>query len=68
MRPKSFKSSIEKFGPVVDQVIGFDDGSQKTFKGIITSTIEVGQFTKFQTTDGKLVAINHKKVLFFETH
>jgi len=65
---KSFKSSIEKMGKVVDQVVGFSDGEQKSFKGVITKSIEVGLFTKFKTTDGKLVAINHRRVNWFETH
>lgn len=55
-------------GKVVDQVVGFSDGEQKSFKGVITQSIEVGLFTKFKTTDGKLVAINHRRVNWFETH
>jgi len=62
----SLKSSIEKLGEVVDQVIGFTGGDQKTFRDILVDTIQVGQMTQFRTTDGKLVYINQKNVNFVE--
>lgn len=63
---KSLKSSIEKLGPVVTEVIGFIHNDQKTFVNILTDSIQVGQMTQFRTTDGKLVYINQKNVNFVE--
>lgn len=65
---KNLKSSINKIGEVVTQIIQFENGEQKTFEHIITKTIKVGMFTKMETTDGKMIAINHNKVNWFETH
>ncbi len=62
------KSSVEKVGKTVTQIIQFENGEQKTFEGIITSSIRVGKFTKFKTKSGMLVAIQHDKVNWFETH
>lgn len=66
MKNKSLKSSIEKLGPVVTEVIGFVGGDQKTFRDILADTIQVGMMTQFRTKDGKLVYINHKNVNYVE--
>ena len=64
----NLKSTVNDVGDVVTQVIHFENGEEKTFEHIIPSTIKVGAFTKFGTTDGKLVSVAHKKVVWFETH
>ena len=61
-----FKSSVESKGKIVTQIICFVDGSKKTFKGIITETIEQSEFTRFDLIDGRRVYINTKNVLCFE--
>ena len=63
---KNLKSSIEKEGEIVDKYILFSNGNEKTIRGVITSTIEQSQFTKFKTTDGKLCCVNTKNVDYFE--
>lgn len=68
MPTKTLKSSIESIGEEVDQIVGFDNGDQKTFRNVLSNTIEVGLFTKFKCKDGKLVAINHRRVNWFEVH
>ena len=59
---------MEQMGESVTQVIQFENGEQKTFEGVITSSIKVGKFTKFMTKSGKMVAVAHDKVNWFETH
>jgi len=63
----STKSTIEQLGDVVTQIIQFDNGEQKTFEHVITSSIRVGKFTKFKTTDGKMISVQHNKVNWFES-
>jgi hypothetical protein len=41
-------------------------GTKKTIRGIISSTITQGQFTKFHTRDGRLVMVNDSNVLCVE--
>ena len=63
---KSLKSSAEIKGKVVTQIITFVGGVKKTVRGVKTETIIQGQFTKFETTDGRLVMINDNNVLSVE--
>jgi len=63
---KSLKSSAERKGDIVDQIITCKGGYKKTFRGIKTDTIEQGEFTKFETTDGRLIMVNTANVLFVE--
>lgn len=65
---KNLKSSVNKIGEIVTQIVQFENGEQKTFEGVITKSIRVGMFTKFETVDGKMIAIAHNKVNWFETH
>lgn len=62
----SLSSSIEQMGPKVTQIIHFVGGDKKTFRHILTDTIEQGQFTKFKCEDGKMILINDKNVLAIE--
>jgi hypothetical protein len=63
---KSLKSSVERKGKKVTQIITGKEGFKKTFRGVISETIEQGEFTKFETDDGRLVMVNTKNVLFVE--
>lgn len=63
---KSLKSSVEQKGKKVTQIITGVSGIKKTFRGVRTETIEQGQFTHFETTDGRLVLVNDRNVLFVE--
>jgi hypothetical protein len=60
-------SSMCDVGNIVTQIVHFDNGSKKTFRSIITSTIVQGQFTKFKLENGSTVSINDSKVLCIET-
>ena len=59
-------SSIKSQGEVITQIIHFVSGEKRTFHNIITSSIKQGQFTKLETTDGKMIMINDKNVLCIE--
>jgi predicted ABC-class ATPase len=60
------KSSVEKQGKRVTQIVTALTGIKKTFRGVKTETIEQGQFTHFETEDGRLVLINDKNVAWVE--
>lgn len=60
------QSSIKSQGKIVTQIIHFVNGEKRTFKDIITSSVQQGQFTKLETIDGRLVMINDKNVLCVE--
>ncbi len=60
------KSSAQKQGKQVTQIIHFDNSDKKTITGIQTETIKQSQFTQFATEDGRLIYINDKKVNMIE--
>jgi hypothetical protein len=60
------KSSVSDKGNNVTQYIQFSGGNEKTYSGIISSTIRQSQFTRFDCTDGKRVYINTANVDLFE--
>lgn len=60
------KSSVQKQGKTVTQIVTALSGIKKTFRGIKTETIEQGQFTHFDTEDGRLVLINDKNIAWIE--
>lgn len=62
----SLKSSVTHKGKKVTQIITGTTGIKKTFRGVKTDTIEQGQFTHFETEDGRLVLVNDKNVMFVE--
>lgn len=62
----SLKSSVESKGKRVTEIITMINGYKKTFRNIDTSSIEQGEFTHFNTEDGRLVLVNTKNVLFVE--
>jgi hypothetical protein len=62
----NLKSSVIKKGKRVTQIITGITGIKKTFRGVKSETIEQGQFTHFETEDGRLVMVNDKNVIFIE--
>lgn len=64
----NLQSAVNRVGSSVTEIIAFRDGSKKTFKGVITESLEQGEFTKFQTKTIPLVAIHTKNVNYFEVH
>jgi uncharacterized protein YktA (UPF0223 family) len=59
-------SSSQDVGEVVTQIIHFVGGIKRTYEGVVTSTIQQGQFTKFKKLDGSMVMINDSNVLCIE--
>ena len=59
-------STIKSQGKVVTQIIHFMNGEKRTIENIITTSVKQGQFTKLETTDGRLIMINDKNVLCIE--
>jgi len=62
----SLKSSITQKGEYVSKILHFVGGEKRTFNGVDTDSIKQGQFTKFETKDGRLVMINDKNILCIE--
>lgn len=62
----NLQSSVSQKGEIVTQIIGFKDGSKKTYHNIITETIEQSEFTRFDLLDGRRVYINTANVLWLE--
>jgi len=62
----SLKSSIIQKGRYVSQILHFIGGEKRTFNNVDTHSIKQGQFTKFETKDGRLVMVNDKNVLCIE--
>lgn len=58
----NLKSTTEKVGEIVTQIIHFSGGNKRTFSGIVTSTIKQGEFTKMIMKDGRLLMINTTNV------
>ena len=60
------RSSVNAVGDVVTQIIHFVGGEKRTFNDVDTHSIKQGQFTKFETKDGRLVMVNDKNILCIE--
>lgn len=58
----SLKSSTEKLGKTVTQIIHFAGGNKRTFEGIVTDTIKQGEFTKMMLKDGRMLMVNTANV------
>lgn len=56
------KSSIQKLGKTVTQIIHFSGGNKRTFQGILTENIKQGEFTKMNLSDGRIVMVNTANV------
>jgi hypothetical protein len=62
----SLRSSVTKRGETVTQIITATTGIKKTFRGVISNSIEQGQFTHFDTLDGRTVLVNDANVFCIE--
>lgn len=60
--PVNLKSSVERLGNTVTQIIHFCNGNKRTFSGIKTNTIKQGEFTKMETLDGRMIMVNTQNV------
>jgi hypothetical protein len=66
MRAVNLQSSAGAMGKTVTQIITSVSGVKKTIRGILTETIEQGQFTKFRTKDGRMIFVNDANVFCIE--
>jgi len=66
MTKTNLKSSITEKGRYVSEIIHFVGDVKRTFEGVDTHSIKQGEFTKFNTKDGRLVMVNDKNVLCIE--
>lgn len=64
--PISLKSSVDKVGERVTQIITFKGGYKKTIRGIISASIEQSEMCHMNTIDGRLILINTPNVLMVE--
>lgn len=64
---KPLHSTVAEKGKTVTQVITMMGGYKKTFRGIKTDSFLVGEFTHFETIDGRKVMVRTDNVLFVET-
>lgn len=60
------KSTTEKQGKYVTQIIHGINGTKHTFENIDTQSIKQGQFTKMKTKDGRMIMVNDKNVIIVE--
>jgi len=58
----NLKSSVEKMGKYVTQILHFQNGNKRTFSGIDTTTIKDGSFTKMDMKDGRMLLVNSRNV------
>lgn len=58
----NLKSSANKVGDKITQIIHFSGGNKRTFSNILSSQISQGQFTKLYQEDGTLIMVNDKNV------
>jgi len=63
---QNLKSSVMEKGKIISQIIIFSNGNKKTYHGVITDSIEQGEFTHFDLRDGRRIYINTKNVDCFE--
>ena len=62
----NLKSSVNKQGKTVTQIIHFKGGIKRTFHGIMTESISQGQFTKYLNIKGDMIMVNDENVLCIE--
>lgn len=58
----NLQSTVNKIGATSTQILHFSGGNKRTFSGIISDTIKQGEFTKYDTTDGRLIMVNTANV------
>ena len=57
----NLKSTVTEKGRYVSQILHFINGEKRTFNNVDSHSIKQGQFTKFETKDGRLVMVNGMK-------
>lgn len=62
----NLKSTVNKVGNYVTQIIHFSGGNKRTFENIDTKTIKQGEFTKMMTKDGRMLLVNTENVDLIE--
>jgi hypothetical protein len=62
----NLKSTVTEKGRYVSQILHFINGEKRTFNNVDSHSIKQGQFTKFETKDGRLVMVNDKNILCIE--
>lgn len=62
----NLRSSVNRISKRVTKVFHFEGGIKRTIRNIKTDTIEQGEFTKFESGEGRFIYINTSKVLMFE--
>ena len=62
MMPINLRSTANKIGKVVTQIIHFSGGQKITVEHIISSSIKQGEFTKMILTDGRMVMVKTSNV------
>ena len=65
---KNLKSTVNKQGDIVTQIIHFKDGVKRTYHGILSESIKQGQFTKMMLKDGSMLMVNDDNVLCIEVY
>jgi len=63
---KPIHSTVAEKGNTVTEVITMIGGYKKTFKGVKTDSFLNGEFTHFDTLDGRKVMIRTDNVLIIE--
>lgn len=62
----NLRSTVNKVGSVVTQIIHFSKGNKRTIEHIRTETIKQGEFTKFLLTNGCMILVNTENVDMIE--
>ena len=62
----SIHSTVSEMGESVTQVITMVGGYKKTIRGVLPATLLQGEFTHFDTKDGRRVMVRTDNVLFIE--
>lgn len=62
----NLRSSIQRYGQKVTQILHFKDGTEATINHIHTDTFKVGRMTKFDTDD-RGISVNHNNINYIET-
>jgi len=65
-KEKPIHSTVAEKGNVVTEVITMIGGYKKTFRGVKTDSFLNGEFTHFNTLDGRKVMVRTENVLFIE--
>ena len=64
----NLKSTVNKQGDKVSQIIHFVGGIKRTYHGILSESIKQGQFTKMVLEDGSMLMVNDDNVLCIEVY